>query len=203
MNESTISMMLGAVVIIIVGLLVVNYFKGLDTGTTLPSIESEDLGAITLPTTHTVTDGEDLWKIAEKYYKSGYNWVDIANANNLEAPYVLEVGQVLDIPDAEIKLVKQDEDVATPTVIAMKEETESPTIQKDLSIAEVNKLTDTSSEATTAVNGDTYTVVHGDTLWSIAERAYADGYKWVEIAKANDLVNPSVIHAGNIFTLPR
>lgn len=51
--------------------------------------------------------------------------------------------------------------------------------------------------------GDTYTVLKGDTLWAVALRAYGDGYKWVEIAKANNLVNPNIVHVGNILKIPR
>lgn len=53
------------------------------------------------------------------------------------------------------------------------------------------------------ITGVSYTVVKGDYLWSIALRAYGDGYKWTEIAKANNLVNPDYIHAGNVLKLPR
>ncbi|MEK7472889.1 MAG: LysM peptidoglycan-binding domain-containing protein [Patescibacteria group bacterium] len=49
----------------------------------------------------------------------------------------------------------------------------------------------------------TYEVVKGDNLWDIAVRAYGDGYKWVEIANANNMLNPSIIHSGNILVLPR
>ena len=55
----------------------------------------------------------------------------------------------------------------------------------------------------TAINADTYTVKHGDNLWEIAVRAYADGYRWTEIAKANNLANPNLIYSGNFFTIPR
>jgi len=53
------------------------------------------------------------------------------------------------------------------------------------------------------INGTTYTVKKGDCLWTIAVRAYGDGYKWVEIAKANSLANPDLIYSGNVFQLPR
>ncbi len=53
------------------------------------------------------------------------------------------------------------------------------------------------------ITATSYTVVKGDYLWEIAVRAYGDGYKWVEIAKANNLVNPDVIHSGNVLKLPR
>ena len=53
------------------------------------------------------------------------------------------------------------------------------------------------------ITANTYTVVRGDNLWNIAVRAYGDGFKWTEIAKANNLANPSLIHSGNVFKLPR
>lgn len=57
--------------------------------------------------------------------------------------------------------------------------------------------------ADNAIKTDTYTVTAGDTLWDIAVRAYADGYRWTAIAKANGLTNPDLIHSGNILKLPR
>jgi len=53
------------------------------------------------------------------------------------------------------------------------------------------------------ITGSSYTVVKGDFLWGIAVRAYGDGYKWAEIAKANNLVNPNLIFSGNVLKLPR
>ena len=48
-----------------------------------------------------------------------------------------------------------------------------------------------------------YVVVEGDNLWDICVRAYGDGYRWTEIARVNNLVNPDLIHPGNRITLPR
>ena len=47
-----------------------------------------------------------------------------------------------------------------------------------------------------------YTVSHGDTLWGIAEKEYGTGFKWVDIASANHLTNPDIIHSGNVLMLP-
>jgi nucleoid-associated protein YgaU len=58
-------------------------------------------------------------------------------------------------------------------------------------------------ESPNPITGTSYTVVKGDYLWSIAVRAYGDGYKWTEIAKANALANPSMIFSGNVLKLPR
>lgn len=53
------------------------------------------------------------------------------------------------------------------------------------------------------IEGDKYTVQKSDNLWEIAVRAYGDGFKWVSIAKANNLANPSLLHSGNILAIPR
>ena len=59
------------------------------------------------------------------------------------------------------------------------------------------------AQADNTIASDTYTVVHGDTLWNIAVRTYGDGYKWLKIAEANNLTHPDFIHSGNVLTLPK
>ncbi len=48
----------------------------------------------------------------------------------------------------------------------------------------------------------TYTVKAGDSLWSISEEKYKTGYNWTEIAKVNNLENPSIIEVGDKLKLP-
>lgn len=158
-------MVLGAVVIVIVGVLIVNYFKD-RSGGSIPSSSTQ-----TSTKEHVVVKGETLWSIAEDSFGSGYNWVDIKSANGLNTE-TIEVGQKLTIPDVSPKQPTSTKKVAVVTQI-------SP------------------------ITGDTYIVVKGDCLWNIAVKAYGDGFKWVEIAKANKLVNPGIIHPGNVLTLPR
>jgi len=166
-SESYISMALGALVIIVVGILTFNAFKAETQKEKLGEgevITGEEITAEeeTFPSdTHKVVVGENLWSIAEKYFESGYNWVDIAEANNLFNPDHIEIGQELIIPKAEKKLT-------------------------EFSISEEN-----------------YTVTEADTLWNIAVRAYGDGFAWTKIAEANNLVNPNIIHVGNVLKLPR
>ena len=168
LNEENISMILGAIVLVIVGVLVVNYFKDRTSGNVL-----ENGNQISAVNEHVVVRGETLWSIAESSYGSGYNWVDIKKANNLTTD-TIEVGQKLVIPE--------NITVSQPTTT---EKTEGITLK------------------TTTIQGETYTVVKGDNLWNIAVRAYGDGFKWTEIAQANHLANPSIIHSGNILVLPR
>lgn len=47
---------------------------------------------------HTCADFETLPTIATRYYGSPDNWTAIADANNLEYPYVVVPGQRLTIP---------------------------------------------------------------------------------------------------------
>lgn len=183
--ESTVSMVLGAIVVILVGVLAYNYFRvnrqdNLVSPADVTTTEnetgevSEAGSAVALPTTHTVASGETLWSISQKYYSSGFNWVDVAMVNQLGDPSLVQVGQKLTIPKAE---VRKSLAIGGPALY--------PTV--------------TDSQ----IEGKTYTVTKGDTLWAIAVRTYGDGYKWGEIAKANNLVHPNTIHAGNVLNLPR
>ena len=42
----------------------------------------------------------------------------------------------------------------------------------------------------------------GESLWSIAEAEYGDGFAWTQIAKANDLSEPGVIRPGEVLDIP-
>lgn len=101
-------MVLGALVVVIVGIMVVNYFKG-KGGETIPAITTQtEVGG-----THKVVAGETLWSIAEVTYGSGYNWVDIKSANNLTSD-MIEIGQELSVPNAATKQPTSTTKVATP-----------------------------------------------------------------------------------------
>lgn len=157
-------MFLGALVVVIVGILVVNYYKD-GRGQNLTGLSTDTV----TPGEHVVVAGETLWSISENAYGSGYNWTDIKKANNLTTD-TIEVGQKLTLPE-----VTSKEPTTTNVVETVK----------------------------TSIPNDSYVVVKGDTLWDICVRAYGDGYKWAEVAKANDLVNPNLIHPGNVLVLPR
>ena len=192
LNESSLSMVLGGLVVVVVGILVYNYFSSVNRGSmeASPSPEYqvslvEEAGELVpdqLPVTHKVTAGEHLWSIAEKYYHSGYNWVDIASANGLLNANVVTEGQELTIPRIAVK----------PATVAAT----TPEVTGEATMEA------TSPDMLTATN---YTVVKGDNLWNISVRAYADGYQWTRVWQQNSrvIVNPDQIEVGTQLTLPR
>ena len=221
-------MVLGAVIVIVVGILVYNYFSAPDQGEIIPAAETERLsGEITenpeAGGTYVVQEGETLWDIAEKAYGSGYDWRQIAEANDISLGGSISEGQEIlipqdttiaveepDLPEGEVvdELAEKIED--SPKFIA---EVDSQTNQVTITTTEEGDIAEVISETEEEVEieqisyetigGDKYTVQKGDTLWDISVRAYGDGYRWVEIAEANELANPDIIHRGNEFVIPR
>lgn len=182
LSDTTISMVLGAIVVVVASLIAYNYFQNqrrespkATTEEILPEQQgelTEPTMSVTLPTVHTVAAGENLWVVAEKYFSSGYNSIDIARQNTLVNPNIITVGQKLTIPKVEPR--------RPPTITTVKPSVTAPRIE-----------------------GKTYTVTKSDNLWTIAVRAYGDGYRWTEIARINKLANPNIIHPGNNLTLLR
>ena len=88
-----------------------------------------------------------------------------------------------------------------------------PEITSDADTTSVPQATETVGEVAVEVKEtgekfvvdqpETYTVQTGDHLWMIAEQVYGSGYNWVDIAKENELVNPSVVTSGQILRLPK
>lgn len=173
-NQSKLSMVLGALIILVVGILVFNYFsKGRETlgpAQQTQQAEEEDVSPQNLPGKYTVKMGDTLFGIAEKYYQDGYKYTDIAKINNLENPDALEKGQVLEIPKLEGAL-------------------------------EAMESSDT--EWGPKITGNSYTVVEGDWLSKIAGRAYGDILSYDKISKANNIQNPDLIEPGMVLTIPR
>lgn len=86
LNEQNISMLLGAVVVVLVGSLLYNYFKSVnqpagDTSSTSTSEQVQVPSGDQLPADYTVQSGDTLWSISERAYGTGYNWMDVYQAN--------------------------------------------------------------------------------------------------------------------------
>jgi len=98
--DSYVSLALGFAVVLVIGIISFNYFKARTVPAAQTDQQNERTAQTNLPAKHTVKEGETLWTIAETYYKSGYNWTDIAKANTLANPDHISAGQELTIPDA-------------------------------------------------------------------------------------------------------
>lgn len=201
LSESYISIGLGILVVVVVGILIYNFIsqRGQPQPTPSPEVTQEATTAAKPGSTYLVQEGDTLWSISEKSFGTGFNWTDIAQANNLTESDQLEAGQELKIPEVTPFAMAQGSPVATasPEVVMA-----SPVSSPAASAAVVASPAPTATPAPT-ITGNSYTVVAGDTLWDIACRAYGDCYAWTKIAEANKLVNPDLIHPGNVFTLPR
>ena len=188
LNESTVSVVLGALVVLVIGIAATRWFAGNKGGNITQQAASEVATPSPIPepvagqkpniepgTVYTVQAGDSLWTISQKFYNgSGYNYVDIIQANKLANPGLIHPGNKLQIPVVPVRMpTKTIAQTAAPT----------PT-----------------------VTGNSYTVVRGDSLWKIAVAAYGDGYKWTTIYNANKAkigANPGTIFAGTQLSIPR
>ena len=128
--ESYISITLGFLVVLVAGILTYNYFsknqitfRQEQQKQEEAQKQQEQAKLMELPAKYTVKASDNLWKIAEKYYGSGYNWVSIAKANNVLAanPDYVESGWELTIPEADV--IRPPGDISATASVQPKEYT--------------------------------------------------------------------------------
>ncbi|MBI2022262.1 LysM peptidoglycan-binding domain-containing protein [Candidatus Daviesbacteria bacterium] len=186
-NNSLLNLILGALIVIVLGILVFNYFSR-DNGTLGPSQQTdleeqtqEDVSKENLPGKYTVKEGDTLYSIAEKYYGDGFKFNELVRPNNLPSENSIEVGQVLEIP--KIDFIAQSSPV--------------PADQQATGGAENQTIWGEK------ITGNTYTVQPDDWLSKIAGRAYGDVMTYERIAQANNIQNPDLIEVGTVLKIPR
>lgn len=188
LNENTISTLMGGVVVVVIAGLIFNYFRTANLKSWQGTLLSDQEAATTMAenlndsdkviATYKVVKGDDLWHIAEKFYRSGYNYVDIMRENKITGAGII-------VPDQELRIPKVE---AKKTTVV---ETKAPVVK-----------TEVKSGITIAVGE--YTTQKGDSYWKIAVRAYGDGYQWPKIYQANKSIfsNPDLIFADTQITIP-
>ena len=148
------------------------------TPTPLPGINSSPqsgaMGNITNDCLYTVVDGDRLYRIALRFNLTPYQ---LAYANRLINPDLVVPGEVLRIPGCTASANN-----ATPVIGVTPGSTAVP-----------------GSSVAVPASGQTYMVVDGDTLYSIANRF---GVRVIALAQANGITNLNLIYIGQNLTIP-
>jgi len=215
-NQSYLNLILGALIVIVLGVLIFNYFNkpSDETGDLGPSQQTTDeQGDVTkegLPGKYTVKEGDTLFLIAQKYYDDGSKYTEIIKENKLTSDSI-SAGQELTIPkietaeltsaspEASVESSPSSQPSETPSASATPEPSATPVAAP----AGEKGATMTQPSWGAAISGDTYTVVKGDWLSTISARAYGDLMQYNKIAQANNISNPNVIEVGTVLKIPR
>jgi nucleoid-associated protein YgaU len=143
---------------------------------------------------HVVKPGESVSSIARDVLGSMDYADEIVAANNLKNPEVIEVGQELVLPQVAGKTTSTEEKPEVTQAMQV-EPTAAPKMEekgKTTSVATAGKIT-----------ANTYVVQKGDTLMTIADRAYGNKSLYTRIMSANGIRNMNRIEVGMTLKLPR
>ncbi|MBP9815993.1 LysM peptidoglycan-binding domain-containing protein [Candidatus Woesebacteria bacterium] len=132
---------------------------------------------------HVVKPGESVSSIARDVLGSTDYADEIVAANSLKNPEVIEVGQELTLPE-----------VGTQPTVAVTAKVEEKM---------EGKVETTAATTGGKIEGTSYVVQKGDTLMTIAERAYGNKSLYTRIMSANGLRNPNRIEVGMTLKLSR
>jgi nucleoid-associated protein YgaU len=221
-NNSFLNLVLGTLIVIVLGVLMFNYFNK-PSSNLGPSQQAEntqteqattDVAKENLPGQYTIKDGDTLYYIAEAYYNDGYKYDKIMAANNMPNPNLITVGQVIEIP-------KLSETGEIASVTATTAPQTNPTVAPEQTILPTTApQTAIDNPATQPVSGgqggaenqtiwgekittSTYVVQEGDWLSKIAGRAYGDIYQYDKLAQTNNIPDPNNIAVGTVIQIPR
>lgn len=204
-KNALLNLILGALIVIVGGILVFNYFNrnksdlgpATQSNATSQPSTNHDVGKNALPGNYSVKEGDTLFSIAQKYYDDGYKYPKLVDANKLANENAITVGQVLSIPKLE---------AASPAAISQASPTPQPSASVDNAKPAADQATGGAINETIwgeKITSNTYTVASGDWLSKIAGRAYGDIYAYDKIAKANNISNPDLIEPGTVLKIPR
>lgn len=219
-NQSYLNLILGALIVIVLGVLIFNYFNkpSDEAGDLGPSAQvTDEAGDVTkegLPGTYTVKEGDTLFTIAQKYYNDGSKYSEIVKENSLPSESI-NAGQKLTIP--KLEAAASPESSSSPEASSTANPSSTPE-QSPSPVASVSPLVSPSEVPAPAggkgsainqstwgepISGNTYTVVKGDWLSTISGRAYGDIMQYEKIAKANNISDPNIIEVGTVLKIPR
>ena len=154
-------------------------------------------------TAYTVVAGDTLGSISRRAYGSSKYWSVICSANELENCNLIHIGDELMLPSEGEAMSMMDDKMMMGEKDGMMEEKKDDMMSdkddKDGMMADGAMM----EEIMLMEDGSTpYTVAGGDTLGSIAERAYGYSKFWSAICSANSLEDCDVIQIGDELMLP-
>jgi len=194
---------------------------------------SEPTAASASTTTHTVQEGQTLWKIAELY---GIDAAKLANMNGLQTTTVLSVGQILQVPAAkqaaisgmsvqslpDLKAVpvippQTKAPQSVPSIVVKRKQTAIEGLKQNRdrlkqSLAEL-KSEESASPQLTPVTTPVATLPQSNTLQAATYRvnpgetlssiAQAHGISARDLAELNRLNNPNLVQANQFIKVPQ
>jgi nucleoid-associated protein YgaU len=218
-NQSAISIVLGILILVVLGFSIFNFIRGNSNGNLIPAQQTQnqqatnttpsstpqptDVAKASLPGQYTVKSGDTLFTIAQQYYDNGYQYTELAKANNIADVNNISVGQTLQVPNLQIAQA-QPQKTSPPQVSPNPSASPQMTTQQNTQL--VQGGTGGSADQTEwgeKITGTSYTVQSGDWLSKIAGRAYGDIYQYQKLAAANHIPNPDVIEPGTVIQIPR
>lgn len=145
----------------------------------------------TEPVTHIVAPGENLYKIAKRYYGDGEYWNTIAKANRAidDDSGMIIPGQKILIPNLAGRVVTPD---PQPRITAVSNDQRQGQVSQPATLMRVTRTR------------QIVTVQSGDNLSRIAKRELGDEKHWKLILEANKnlISDPDEIRAGMELTMP-
>lgn len=111
LNENNISVAVGVIVIVVVGLVLFRYIRNVNKPTGQVSDKAAATEVVSLD--YTIQAGDSLWKIAQDKYGSGFKWTEIYTQNKT----IIGNNPNLIYPSTKITLPKIESVVQNYTVI--------------------------------------------------------------------------------------
>lgn len=163
---------------------------------TVPPVKSA-VKPVAAGSTYTIQSGDTLGKIARR---AGVSVSALAAANNMSIQKTLRVGQTLTVPGGSAVAASTSEETKKPV---HKKKTE---VRKDVAAKTGKdiKKDDTKAEATkdtaaASADSSSYTVKHGENIWTIAKKLKV---KATDLAKANNISTKTTLKTGQKLVVP-
>jgi LysM repeat protein len=146
------------------------------------------VSAVAADGTYVVQPNEGLISIARKL---GVDWLALAAANDIEEPYVIQEGQVLQIPT--------DSPAPAPELDAPVPAATSPDVPAPAAPAPAAPVAAPATQPQSGSAPGTYTVQSGDSLSKIAAKF---GTNYLVLAALNDIEEPYIVGLGQVLKVP-